>query len=282
MHRINQSHRITSLLSSPDLYHAVGQGALAVEIRRGDNKTREVIRGLGHWQTEWRVGAERGCLRVLEGGCSVPVGVETELVELTEEEIAKLDISSIDKENSWSSDLEPLSINSPTLHFSGLLDRSQPYPDTAQSQPSSPGHGTGPTNGNGNGNGKNDSTSDDIPAHTPRFATLSLKTCVTSLDGVTQVIHAPPPVYVRSYAEAERWGEHCARIIKEEGGGQILDEINELRKQREEAELQEGLRMSRREAGMETPGIMTPGLNTPGFWERKNGLEAAGAAFGSR
>ncbi|THG96926.1 hypothetical protein EW026_g4991 [Hermanssonia centrifuga] len=30
--------------------------------------------------TEWRCAAERSCLRVLEGGCSVPVGVSTELV----------------------------------------------------------------------------------------------------------------------------------------------------------------------------------------------------------
>lgn len=215
MHRINQSHRITSLLSSPVLYHAVGQGALAVEVRRGDAKTREVLRGLGHWQTEWRVGAERGCLRVLEGGCSVPVGVETELIELSSAECE----SSTTVNNSWSSDLPPLTAFSPTLHFSGLLSLSQLYPSLES---------TG-----------------EVTGLIPRHARLTLKTCVTSLDGSEQVVYAPEAVIVRSYAEAERWGEHCARVIKEQGGGKILDEINEIRRQREEAEFQEALKRSR-------------------------------------
>lgn len=72
--------RVTTDIVPPTLFHAVGQGALAVEIRANDEEARRLCSALTHWQTSWRCLAERACLRVLEGGCSVPVGVHTELV----------------------------------------------------------------------------------------------------------------------------------------------------------------------------------------------------------
>jgi hydroxymethylbilane synthase len=204
MHRVNLSHRITSLISSPSLYHAVGQGALAVEIRRGDARTRDVLRSLGHWQTEWRVGCERGCMRVLEGGCSVPVGVETELVEIEEGE---------DEDSSeWTKTAPELTVSSPTLHFSGLLPATEKYPSP---------------------------TCTSLPPLTKRRAQLTLKTCVTSLDGKRQIIFSPPPELVKSYAEAERWGEICAEKITEMGAGEILAEINVIRKERERLDIEQ-------------------------------------------
>lgn len=71
---------MTSDIVPPTLFHAVGQGALAVEIRADDAEARTLCDALTHWQTSWRCLAERACLRVLEGGCSVPVGVHSELV----------------------------------------------------------------------------------------------------------------------------------------------------------------------------------------------------------
>lgn len=71
---------MTSDIVPPTLYHAVGQGALAIEIRANDAEARRLCSALIHWQTSWRCLAERACLRVLEGGCSVPVGVHSELV----------------------------------------------------------------------------------------------------------------------------------------------------------------------------------------------------------
>ncbi len=80
------SSRITSLLSSPrelgGMYHAVGQGAIAIEVRTADARVQAILAGAGDWRTEWAVGAERALLRELEGGCSVPVGVETVVDEL--------------------------------------------------------------------------------------------------------------------------------------------------------------------------------------------------------
>jgi len=80
--RLGFGDRVTSDIVPPTLYHAVGQGALAVEIRANDTEARQLCSALVHWQTSWRCLAERACLRVLEGGCSVPVGVHSELVPM--------------------------------------------------------------------------------------------------------------------------------------------------------------------------------------------------------
>ena len=62
-----------------DWGHAVGQGALGVEWREGDKFVEELIGGVEETvgrRTRWEGVAERALLRVLEGGCSVPVGAE--------------------------------------------------------------------------------------------------------------------------------------------------------------------------------------------------------------
>jgi len=81
MLRMAMESRLTSDLAPPILYHAVGQGALAVEIRSSDSYARELCESLTHRETLWRCSAERAMLRELEGGCSVPVGAHSSLVE---------------------------------------------------------------------------------------------------------------------------------------------------------------------------------------------------------
>ncbi|KAG6897366.1 hypothetical protein C0992_002135 [Termitomyces sp. T32_za158] len=77
--RLGMGNRITVDLKPPTLYHAVSQGALAVEVRNDDVEVLALCRSLTHWETEWMCLAERACLRVLEGGCSVPIGVSSKL-----------------------------------------------------------------------------------------------------------------------------------------------------------------------------------------------------------
>jgi hydroxymethylbilane synthase len=57
--------------------HAVGQGALGIECRDGDAVVLEQIKVLEHIPTARRCLAERAFLRELEGGCQVPIGVNT-------------------------------------------------------------------------------------------------------------------------------------------------------------------------------------------------------------
>lgn len=63
------------------MLYAVGQGALGIEIRSGDERVKEMVNTLDHWQTGWTTRAERSLLRALEGGCSVPVGAQTTIHE---------------------------------------------------------------------------------------------------------------------------------------------------------------------------------------------------------
>lgn len=84
MNRMGWQDRITSIMRSPEILYAVGQGALALEIRTGDSRVKDVLRGAGDWKAEWSTGSERGLLRELEGGCSVPVGVEAWIEEVRE------------------------------------------------------------------------------------------------------------------------------------------------------------------------------------------------------
>lgn len=79
MVRLGMGDRITSDITPPTLFHAVSQGALGVEVRSDDAEALALCKLITHWETQWKCVAERGCLRVLEGGCSVPVGVASRL-----------------------------------------------------------------------------------------------------------------------------------------------------------------------------------------------------------
>ena len=71
-------HQIS--LIPPDIcLHAVGQGALGIECRDGDTEIIELIETLQHQPTAWRCLAERAFLRTLEGGCQIPIGVNTKI-----------------------------------------------------------------------------------------------------------------------------------------------------------------------------------------------------------
>jgi hydroxymethylbilane synthase len=83
--RMDLGGRITQLLDSKTpgggLLHAVGQGALAIEIREGDDKVRDILSSLVDQDSTLAGTAERSLMRTLEGGCSVPIGVETTWIE---------------------------------------------------------------------------------------------------------------------------------------------------------------------------------------------------------
>ncbi|KAG0152199.1 hypothetical protein CROQUDRAFT_35824 [Cronartium quercuum f. sp. fusiforme G11] len=88
--RVDCADRISSFLSPPDLYYAVGQGAIGIEIcsagagvdEERTEVVRRLVRSLEHGPTALVCHAERALLRTLEGGCSVPVGVTSNYVDL--------------------------------------------------------------------------------------------------------------------------------------------------------------------------------------------------------
>jgi hydroxymethylbilane synthase len=77
LHRLGFADRIHQSIPSEISLHAVGQGALGIECREGDAETLKVIKALEHTPTAQRCHAERAFLRELEGGCQVPIGVNT-------------------------------------------------------------------------------------------------------------------------------------------------------------------------------------------------------------
>lgn len=80
--RLGMNSRITTYLTKDDggMLHAVGQGALGIEIRKGDARVAKLLSKIGCERTTLAVLAERSLMRTLEGGCSVPIGVETSWV----------------------------------------------------------------------------------------------------------------------------------------------------------------------------------------------------------
>ncbi|KAF2453638.1 porphobilinogen deaminase [Lineolata rhizophorae] len=60
--------------------HAVGQGALGIEIRGDDEAMQGMLAKVACVRSTLAGLAERSLMRMLEGGCSVPIGVETEWV----------------------------------------------------------------------------------------------------------------------------------------------------------------------------------------------------------
>lgn len=77
LRRAGLQDRIAQSLAPPLLYHAVGQGALGIETRDDDDMTNELVTALSDPPTLFCTLAERAALRTLEGGCSVPIGVES-------------------------------------------------------------------------------------------------------------------------------------------------------------------------------------------------------------
>lgn len=79
LERLEMSDRIHQVLPKEISLHAVGQGALGIECRADDTELLSILKAIEHPQTRDRCLAERAFLRDLEGGCQVPIGVNTEI-----------------------------------------------------------------------------------------------------------------------------------------------------------------------------------------------------------
>ncbi|NQT54464.1 hydroxymethylbilane synthase [bacterium] len=72
--RLGLQARITQRLPHDMMLPAPGQGALAIQVRAGDAKARDVLRPLSDPDTVAAVEAERAFLAAIGGGCHLPVG----------------------------------------------------------------------------------------------------------------------------------------------------------------------------------------------------------------
>jgi hydroxymethylbilane synthase len=73
LRRLGWDGKIRQYLPAELSIPAIGQGALGIEIRRDDVRTRGAVAFLDDPETSLAVRAERGFLKRLEGGCQVPI-----------------------------------------------------------------------------------------------------------------------------------------------------------------------------------------------------------------
>ena len=79
LRRLGFESRIHQIIPNEISLHAVGQGALGIECKSDDKKVLEIINVLEDKPTTQRCLAERAFLRELEGGCQVPIGVNSSI-----------------------------------------------------------------------------------------------------------------------------------------------------------------------------------------------------------
>jgi hydroxymethylbilane synthase len=79
LQRLGMGDRIHQIIPSDISLHAVGQGALGIECRANDAEVLEILKVLEDIPSRDRCLAERAFLRELEGGCQVPIGVNTQI-----------------------------------------------------------------------------------------------------------------------------------------------------------------------------------------------------------
>ncbi len=77
LERLDLGDRVDQVIPAEISLHAVGQGALGIECRSDDAEILTILKALQHQPTADRCYAERAFLRELEGGCQVPIGVNT-------------------------------------------------------------------------------------------------------------------------------------------------------------------------------------------------------------
>lgn len=73
LRRLGLERRISASVGVAEMLPAVGQGALGIETRAGDDATNRLVARLNHEPTRAACAAERALLRALGGGCQVPI-----------------------------------------------------------------------------------------------------------------------------------------------------------------------------------------------------------------
>jgi hydroxymethylbilane synthase len=72
--RLERTEWVRERFAADVLCPAPGQGALAIECRTADERTRAMLATLDHAESRFAVTAERVALAALGGGCQVPIG----------------------------------------------------------------------------------------------------------------------------------------------------------------------------------------------------------------
>ena len=72
--RLGLVEHATKIMSAEEFLPAVGQGAIGIEAREDDARTREMLARIDHADTSTALACERAFLAVLDGSCKTPIG----------------------------------------------------------------------------------------------------------------------------------------------------------------------------------------------------------------
>ncbi|MBG82093.1 MAG: hydroxymethylbilane synthase [SAR202 cluster bacterium] len=79
LNRLGISDKISAYLPCMEFVAAVGQGALALEIRTSDSQTFDIANKLNDYNSYKAVSCERAFLEIVGGGCSAPIAAHAEI-----------------------------------------------------------------------------------------------------------------------------------------------------------------------------------------------------------
>ncbi len=85
LHRMERPELITYELEVERFVPAVSQGAIGIETRDEDSPEIQLIKSIADDRTMTAVNAERRFMRILEGGCSVPLGAHCRRTRATDD-----------------------------------------------------------------------------------------------------------------------------------------------------------------------------------------------------
>ena len=74
LNRLGLAGEATRILGVDEFLPAVGQGAIAIESRRDDDRINALVKAIGDAETEVALTAERSFLALLDGSCRTPIG----------------------------------------------------------------------------------------------------------------------------------------------------------------------------------------------------------------
>jgi hydroxymethylbilane synthase len=78
INRLGLEKEVSETLEPEVCLPAVGQGALAIEVRKSDVDLQELLLTMQHAETALRAAAERGVMTAVEGDCKTPVAAYAE------------------------------------------------------------------------------------------------------------------------------------------------------------------------------------------------------------
>jgi len=81
--RLGLEDRISERIPADIILPAIGQGAIGIQMRAGDDDVMEIVASLNHETTQQQVETERVVSRRLFGGCQLPIAAFAEIGQET-------------------------------------------------------------------------------------------------------------------------------------------------------------------------------------------------------